>query len=96
MLSPSPAQTVLWDVFCTLGSACLGRGRAAGLYLQVGTALSTQTHVQSDAYGPPERDGQKLKTPSHLPKQLVVLRGFGDCKEEVVPRFRFLLSPSRP
>ena len=92
----SSSETVLWDVFCTLGSTCLGRGHAAGLYLQVGTARSTQTHVQRDTYRPPEQDGQKLKTPLHLPKQLVVLRGFGDCKEEVVPRFCFLLSPSRP
>ena len=37
----------------------------------------------------------RTETPSHLPEQSVVLRGFGDCKEEVVSGFCFLLPPSR-
>ena len=60
----SSSETLLWDMFCTPGSARLGRWCGACLYLWVGATRGTQTHVQRDAYEPPERTDRNSLAPS--------------------------------
>ena len=60
----SSSETLLWDMFCTPGSARLGRWRGARRYLWVGATCGTQTHVRRDAYEPPERTDRNSLAPS--------------------------------